>query len=122
MKFETLYGKDSKGNVRVWSIKTDGNAVTVEHGREDGKITSKTYYTKGKNLGRSNETTPDEQAVLEAEAKHKIQQKHGYFLTKEEALKHVEYEPMKCQDYKDFAKKGKISCSLFPQNLRGFAL
>ena len=70
MKFPTLYGKDSKGNLRVWTIKIEGNAVTVEHGREDGKLTSKTYYTKGKNLGRSNETTPEEQAELEAQAKH----------------------------------------------------
>ena len=121
MKFETLYGKDSKGNLRVWTIKTEGNSVTVEHGREDGKLTSKTYYTKGKNLGRSNETTPDQQAILEAEARHTIQQKHGYFLTKEE-LKHTcEYEPMKCQDYKDFAKKVKYPVLISPK-LDGFRL
>ena len=35
----------------------------------DGKKQSKTTKTKSKNIGKSNETSPEEQAILEAKAK-----------------------------------------------------
>ena len=121
MKFETLYGKDSKGKIRVWEISVDGNVVSVTHGLEEGKKTTKTYEAKGKNKGKSNETTDHEQAVLEAQAKHTIQQKNGYFLTKEEACEYVDVNPMKCQDYKDFEHKVKYPC-LISYKLNGFRI
>lgn len=104
----TLYGKDTKGNIKEWSVYTEGATVTVGHGRLGGKITTRSYEAEAKNVGRSNETTPSEQAELEALAKWTKQLKRGYYQTVEEAEKHVAFTPMKCQDYKDFSHKVKF--------------
>lgn len=104
----TLYGKDSSGNIKQWTVYTNGSIVTVAHGRMGGKITEKSYTAEAKNVGRSNETTPAEQAKLEAHAKWVKQLKRGYYQTVEEAQLHEPFTPMKCQDYKDFAHKVKF--------------
>lgn len=104
----TLYGKDSKGNIKEWSVYTEEATVTVAHGRLGGKITTKSYEAEAKNVGRSNETTPAEQADLEALAKWTKQLKRGYYNTIEEAQAHEPFTPMKCQDYKDFANKVRL--------------
>lgn len=101
----TLYGKDSKGELRVWSVYTAGPDVVVKHGKLGGKVQEKRYPAEAKNIGKANETTPESQAVLEAEAKYVKQLKSGYFPTKEEALDFEEFTPMKCQSYKDHADK-----------------
>ena len=104
----TLYGKDSGGNIKEWTVYTNGAVVTVAHGRMGGKITTKSYTAEAKNVGRSNETTPEQQAESEAMAKWTKQLKRGYYQTVEEAEAHVAFTPMKCQDYKDFPHKVKF--------------
>lgn len=115
MEFAPLYSKGSKGEVRVWNVSTEGNSIIVKHGVLDGKIQTKVTYAEAKNVGRSNETTPEQQACLEAEAKHTLQLKRGYYLTKEEALSSVPTDPMKCQDYKNFSHKLKYPCYVQPK-------
>lgn len=105
MKFPTLYGKDSRGELKIWEVSVDGNNIIVRHGKLGGKIQEKVTQAFGKNKGRSNETTDNEQAVLEAKAKHTKQKKQGYFETKEDALGFVEFAPMRCLNYKDYASK-----------------
>jgi len=112
---KTLYGKDSKGELRVWSIFTDGAEVVVKHGKLGGKIQEKRYAAVGMNLGKANETTPAKQAELEAEAKYVKQLKSGYFPTEEEALGFEEFTPMKAHNYKDHAKKVKYPCDMQPK-------
>lgn len=68
-QFKTLYIRDSKGKERQWSVRTDGADIIVSHGIVGGKITEKVTTAKGKNIGKSNETTPEEQAILEAQSK-----------------------------------------------------
>jgi len=82
---QTLYNLDIKGNTRQWSITvTEGEdetaTITTSQGIHGGKLTDrKTRVTKGKNVGKVNETTPVEQAIAEAESKVKNQiQKLGY--------------------------------------------
>lgn len=106
----TLYGKDSKGDLRVWSIYTEGSEVVVKHGKLGGKVQEKRYTAEGKSKGKSNETTPDQQAVLEAEAKYVKQLKSGYFVTKEDALGFQEFTPMKAFGYKDYSHKIVYPC------------
>lgn len=111
----TLYSKDSKGNLRVWSIYTEGADVVVKHGQLNGKIQTKRYTTEGKNQGKANETTAEQQAFLEADAKYVKQQKSGYFADKDEALSFVEFTPMKAQNYKDCASKVRYPCYMQPK-------
>lgn len=111
----TLYGKDSKGELRVWSVYTDGPDVVVKHGKLGGKIQEKRYPAEPKNIGKANETTPESQAVLEAEAKYVKQLKSGYFPTKEEALDFQEFTPMKAHNYKDYAARVTYPCYMQPK-------
>ena len=106
----TLYGKDSKGDLRVWSIYTEGSEVVVKHGKLGGKIQEKRYTAEGKSQGKSNETTPEQQAVIEAEAKYVKQLKSGYFPDKDDALGHIEFTPQKANNYNDQAHKIVYPC------------
>lgn len=69
MELPTLYIRDSKGKEREWSVTTNGSDVIVSHGLVGGKITQKVTKAKAKNVGKANETTPEEQAILEAKSK-----------------------------------------------------
>lgn len=71
--FPQLYSRDSKGKTRIWSISVVDDTFTVTHGLEFGKMQNKSTKCKGKNIGKANETSPFEQAQLEAESKHRFQ-------------------------------------------------
>lgn len=107
-EFPTLYGVSSKGVTKVWKISVfptsgltlNGNAtILVEHGQLDGKIQkSPEVIREGKNVGKANETSPYEQAVLEAESKW----------TKKHDSNYTEHLP------KIDAGMGKITLKLLP--------
>ena len=105
MEFPTLYGKPSSGTkVKVWTIKVDtsddGTAFMVrEHGYIDHKqTTASKHVTKGKNLGKRNETTAYEQACNEARSLWKKQIESGYSETKD-GSDNVKILPMLAHDY-----------------------
>ena len=68
----TLYSVSSKGKIKEWTISVesnhDGTATIVrEHGYTGAKIQRvEKIVSKGKNIGKANETSPSEQAVSEA--------------------------------------------------------
>lgn len=73
-----LYNTDAKGKERVhksWVIK---NTLTKQHGETNGKHTSVDRSFEGKNIGRSNETSANEQACREGERKWVKQIDKGY--------------------------------------------
>lgn len=117
----TLYGKDSKGSLRVWYCFSEGPEVVVQHGKLGGKLSEKRYTAEAKNVGKANESSPDQQASTEAEAKVVKQLKSGYFYTQEEALAFEEFTPMKAHNYNDHAKKVTYPCYMQPK-LDGFRL
>ena len=115
-----LYSK--QGNkLRMWTCYAEDNEVVVVHGQVGGKLVEKRYTTEAKNVGRSNETTPEQQAQLEMEAKIVKQLKSGYYLTQEEAIDHVDFTPMKCLDYKDQSEKVIYPCYISAK-LDGFRM
>ena len=71
-----LYKLDSKGKVREWEITildtlTPEGYVQIQivHGQQDGKKQTKLRYVKsGKNIGKANETTINEQAESEVQS------------------------------------------------------
>lgn len=79
-----LYKKGTKGETRVWQIDVttdeDGNGViNSSSGMLDGKkVLSTEIIKEGKNVGKSNGTTPYEQAVTESESKAALKIKEGY--------------------------------------------
>lgn len=83
--FQTLYGIEKNGKVKLWNAVVEENAdgtatATIEYGQIDGKKqTAVRNYTEGKNIGRKNETTPYAQCVQETERKWKDKkEKEGY--------------------------------------------
>lgn len=79
MKLPTLYSRTSTGAVQTWTIEIENGSYRTEHGQLDGKIqTTEWTVCKGKNLGKANETSPQDQALKEANAawKKKIKEKY----------------------------------------------
>ena len=81
---KTLYKAHTSGAVGSWSVSVTGTSdfakmVVASKKKLDGKaVETPTEYTKGKNAGRANETTPLEQAILEAKSKVKLKLDKGY--------------------------------------------
>ena len=72
--FPILYNKSKTGKIQQWQVEVtlqkSGSAIILtQWGYKDGKLaTSEKEITEGKNKGRSNETTPYQQAVSEAQS------------------------------------------------------
>lgn len=112
---KTLYGKDTKGNVKVWTVQALGSQVIVSHGRLDGKIQHKITNCVGKNIGKANETTPEQQAVLEATSKYNKQLDKLYRPTVEELTDVGEQLPMLAHDYTKVGHRMTYPCHVSPK-------
>ena len=101
-KFPTLYKRTSTGKIQQWTITSDGNAYTVTEGMENGKLTTTAPHTcEGKNPGKKNATTAEEQAEKEAQAKWEKQQRRGYTRSKD-TVDETEFEkPQKGYKYSE---------------------
>lgn len=78
MILDRLYKKTKTEATQVCDISVEGDVMKVTFGQLDGAMQVKDTTCLPKNVGRSNETTGEEQAVLEAEAKWKKKIKSGY--------------------------------------------
>ena len=85
MKLPTLFHKAKGGELRQWSVWTDGPDIITEYGQVNGQLQQSRKTAISKNVGRSNETSSEEQAELEAKSlwQYKIDRK--YSLTPKEA-------------------------------------
>jgi DNA ligase-1 len=95
-----LYKYSTRKQIQEWSIVVDGDSFYTIEGIQGGKLTtSLPTVCTGKNIGRSNETTPEQQAVLEARAKWQKKVDKGYneILTDEEKF----FQPMLANDAKE---------------------
>jgi len=106
MKPITLYKKDSKDNIRFFTIFTEGSEIVQQSGIDgtDNPVEHR-KVAKAKNVGRSNETTPDEQAISEAESTINKKIDKGYFQTKDEAENEEVILPMLAKSFDDHYKK-----------------
>src|SRR4051812_168494 len=82
LSLPTLYKKTSTGAIQFWSISVQSTTIHTKFGQVDGKEQETTDIIKaGKNQGKSNASTPEKQAKLEARAKWTKQKKKGYVET-----------------------------------------
>ena len=99
-KLPTLYKLDSRGKTREWTISYDANEFWSAQGIVGMKIRKNNpTVCEGKNIGRSNETSPEEQAELEAQAKWKKKRKDGYTQDISAIKQKKFYEPMLAHKY-----------------------
>ena len=77
--FPTLYKKTSTGALQEWNIRVEGSTIVVTYGQTGGKMQeTRETIAQGKNIGRSNETTPEYQAELEAQGQWEKKSKKRY--------------------------------------------
>lgn len=96
-----LYKMTSTGAIQEWSIDVANDGVPhylVTYGQKDGKMqVNRVDVPTGKNIGKSNETTAEEQCLSEAESKWtKQRDRKGYT---EEIPKSKPFRPMLAQPY-----------------------
>ena len=74
----TLFFQDQKGKMREWTVKVDGDSYWTVAGCVGGQmVTSKPKFAVAKNVGKSNATTPEEQAKLQAKRAWDKRIEHG---------------------------------------------
>ena len=85
-KLDTLYKIDTTGKLREWTMVIEDSCFHAIKGVVGGKlIEDKPRCCESKNVGRSNETTPQEQAESEAQSKWQKKLDKDYALTEEDA-------------------------------------
>ena len=110
---KTLYKIDSKNKVRVWKAWSEGDQVTVEHGVMDGKLQQSIYAAEAKNLSKVNETTAEEQAVIEVKALYEDQVTNQHYrksIEEAQEVKNANLIPRKILNYKDGWKRLPDTC------------
>lgn len=119
---------NNNGKKQDWTAIVDDNIVTFKWGQNGGKIQIKEVeFTKGKNIGRANETTPAEQCLKDTIAKAVKKIESGY-----EVIKGAEFietnvnenttmadvtipKPMLAHPYQDHVKKFEKEFSIYVQ-------
>lgn len=77
---EYLYKRDTKGKIRIWYMEYTETGYRTISGLEDGeKVTSSWTLVEPKNIGKTNETSPSEQVMLEMESHYIKKKDAGYF-------------------------------------------
>ena len=101
----SLYKRDSKGKVRIWTIEVgydneDTAGIRSISGLVDGeKITSVWNISEAKNVGRSNATTPREQAQDEAHSEWTKKADKEYFADIADIDSYELFKPMLAHDF-----------------------
>ena len=103
-----LYKPTKTGATQQWQIEVQGYSFICTYGQLGGAMQTQTTKCSGKNLGKANQTTPEQQAILEAEARVTKQLKSGYsyeiYDTPSVSL------PMKVKSYQDQLHNVKLPC------------
>jgi DNA ligase 1 len=108
-----LYKPSKTGVTQSCVISAHNGFVTVAFGQLGGKQQVKDTKCEPKNVGRSNETTQQQQAELEARAKWEKKQKEGYSETIQE--KSTVNLPMKIHIYQEHSHKIVFPCFVSPK-------
>jgi len=122
-KFAKLFGYSSKGKTKEWQIiarkvSEKQSLVVKRWGFVGHKIQESSYEVNaGKNVGKANETTPFQQAVLEAQSGWNAKRDDGYVEFADlisPDRRSVVTKPMKAQTY-DMDKPKKIEFPVLGQ-------
>ncbi|ALM02495.1 ATP-dependent DNA ligase [Klebsiella phage vB_KpnM_KB57] len=94
----TLYALNKDGSFQCWKVFIAGNQVVVEFGKVGGKKQQKVTTCEPKNVGRSNETTAEQQALAEAVSKWEKQVRLGYRDDTSKLEQEENFSPMLAHD------------------------
>lgn len=116
----TLYSRTSDGRVQTWTMQIDGANYRTVTGYIDGaRVESAWKAAKGKNSGKKNATTDEEQALAEAQSAWKKRTERGYHQDIKDIDKATNgLDVMLAKEADAFLEKGKLNFvdGLFVQN------
>ena len=113
MNLPRLYKPTKTGAIQICDISVSGAVVSTTFGQLDGKLQTSTDTCSPKNTGRSNETTAEQQAILEAQSKFAKQVKSGY--SQELTSTPTVQLPQKVKTYQDNKHLVSYSCYATPK-------
>lgn len=113
MLHKQLFTIDSKDRLRVWQMESQDNKYRTISGLVDGeKVTSSWKKATGKNIGKSNETSPDQQALLEVAAVYTKKIDNKYYENLEDAAGKKYFEVMLAEKFKDPKRRREVDAAL----------
>jgi DNA ligase-1 len=111
MILATLYQKAKTGKIQQWTIRTEGCNIIKEFGEMGGKLReSEPVACVGKNIGKANETTPEQQAELEIKSQWQKKLDVKYSLTPDCAEETTKILPQHANVFDDHKKKIIYPC------------
>lgn len=101
-----LYKRDSKGQIRVWWAETATDGINwawrTNSGVQGGKIVQSGWkHVSQKNVGKSNETSLQDQAKAEMNAEFDKKADRGYFRGVGDVDRSSKFKPMLASGYED---------------------
>lgn len=128
-QFPVLYGEDSKGKWKFWKIEVIKESemksiikTTYGYTHTNKPVEAIKEVTKGKNIGKKNETSVYEQAILEAQSKWTKRRDDGMSEQKTETLNTIDTQsksqmiyPMLALNYKQRGKDIVFPCYVQPK-------
>lgn len=117
--YPTLYKRATSGKTQLWYIERHGDSFRTVHGTLEGKKTTSAWTEcTGKNIGKTNETSPEDQAHLEVEALYRKKEAQGKYFRSVEEIDGLSYvSPMLAEKYE--VKRAKFPVAVQPK-LDGF--
>lgn len=114
MEAKTLYKQNKDESIQVWIIWTEGSIIKTSFGRLNGAMQESSKEVEQKNVGRSNETSKEHQAELEAMSMWKHKKDKGYFESLDCNLKR-KVSPMLAQSFEKRKHKVVYPCASQPK-------
>lgn len=117
MRLTPLFKKAKNGSIRVWVMEVIGNQYRTEEGQVGGKMSTTKWTTcYGKNIGKSNETTDEQQAESEALAKWVYRKEQGAVDDIADVHKASAFpQCMLAEDVEDYKDSVVFPCSMQPK-------
>jgi DNA ligase-1 len=104
--YPTLYARATTGKILEWQVEQLDAQYRVISGQHDGKkVVSEWTTARGKNQGRSNETTDVEQADAEISAMYVKKKKQKYKESPNDVDIQTYFKPMLAKNYNDYKDK-----------------
>jgi DNA ligase 1 len=117
--FPILYDTDRMGRIRVYQLTVTERddlvgVIEINYGLIDGTRQTETIIvSEGKNLGKSNETTPYNQAIADAQSKWNLKRDKGYRL--DQYAEAVKKGPMLAQKFQERSHYITYPCFIQPK-------
>lgn len=110
-----LFSKTATGAINTWLCWVDGPHVCVRWGQQGGATQDASFRCEPKNVGRSNETTAEQQAIKEAISKWQKQVRLKYSPNPGEAGSTIRLKPLLAANFQDHKHKLRYPASMQPK-------